>query len=65
MNIQRTLDGRSSRREMLAHAGFGFGSIALSGMLGEQALGSETLSSGSAAVSHHVARAKQVIFLFM
>ena len=25
MNIHRTLDGRSSRREMLAHAGFGFG----------------------------------------
>ncbi len=62
---QRILAGRSSRREMLAQAGLGFGSIALSGILSEQAWGSETLPTSSAAVSHHVARAKQVIFLFM
>ena len=61
----RTLNDRSSRREMLAQAGFGFGSIALAGMLSEQALKSETMPTGSAAVSHHVARAKRVIFLFM
>ena len=53
-----------SRREALQLASCGFGSLALSGMLaGEEiAVGNNPLQDKQ---SHHVARAKRFIFLFM
>src|ERR1017187_698594 len=48
-----------SRRDMLRASALGFGSLALSGMLG----GSVANASGSS--THHRARAKNVIFRFM
>ena len=53
-----------SRREALQLASCGFGSLALSGMLaGEEiAVGNNPLQAKQ---SHHVARAKRIIFLFM
>jgi len=46
---------RSTRRQMLRHSSIGFGSFALSGLLAES----------STAATHHPAKAKHVIFLFM
>ena len=56
-----------TRRQMLKESGAGFGSLALSWMLGREALAGETVSAGPLAArkGHHTARAKRVIFLFM
>ena len=51
-----------NRRQLLAQAGAGFGSVALNGMLAQ----AEILSSGLRTQGcHHPASAKSVIFLFM
>lgn len=57
-----------SRREMLLSGGAGFGAVALSGIMGDKISASETSpapSPLSAKLTHHAARAKSVIFLFM
>lgn len=55
--------GRFSRREALAHAACGFGSIALAGLLGDRAGGA--VNPLAARPGHFAPRAKRVIFLFM
>ncbi|HEU5434254.1 MAG TPA: DUF1501 domain-containing protein, partial [Thermomicrobiales bacterium] len=52
-----------TRRAALARTGCGFGSLALAGLLGQQALA----DGGALAprTPHHPPRAKRVIFLFM
>ena len=56
-----------SRRQFLANASVGFGSVALSGLLHESAMAESTMLPGDAALdkTHHVAKAKHVIFCFM
>lgn len=57
-----------SRREMLLNTGSGFGAVALAGIMGDK-LGANAapaaVSPLSAKLTHHAARAKSVIFLFM
>ncbi len=57
----RPLGSCVSRRSLLKHWGAGFGSVALAGLLGNRA------HSGSLSTrqTHHPARAKRVIWLFM
>ncbi len=65
---QNSSDREMSRREMLAGAGAGFGAVALAGMFaGETPAGqADNVPSPLAAkLTHHPARAKSVIFLFM
>jgi len=50
----------SSRRDFLKYSGAGFGSLALSFLLGQ-----ESVQAQPAALSHHLPKAKSVIFLFM
>ena len=50
-----------SRRNFLATAGAGFGSVALSALTGEKLVA----GTASAKVPHHFGKAKSVIFLFM
>ncbi len=52
----------SSRREMLARCGAGFGAV---GMLGAMEASGSLTSIAAAGGLHHPARAKRVIFLFM
>ena len=68
------IDGQESprlptRRQLLARAGGGFGSLALAGLLTEQGLlansGAGGLSPLSARPAHFAPKAKSVIFLFM
>ncbi|WP_372724814.1 DUF1501 domain-containing protein [Novipirellula sp.] len=57
-----------SRREMLLQSGTGFGALALAGMLQGVGSASESTAAPSPLMSkltHHPARAKSVIFLFM
>ena len=58
-----------SRRHLLNRAAIGFGGMALSGLLAEQACSTDAPSSRqnplAARPSHHPATAKRVIFLFM
>ncbi|MCH2366611.1 MAG: DUF1501 domain-containing protein, partial [Planctomycetes bacterium] len=56
-----------TRRQMLKESGAGFGGLALSWLLGREALAEEAVSAGPLAArkGHHTARAKRVIFLFM
>ena len=62
------------RRQMLVRAGAGFGAVALAGLLGDDVLAgtkvhdvsSTSIPSPLAAqLTHHLPRAKSVIFLFM
>ena len=66
---QRYLAQPISRRELLSQAAQGFGGIALTTMLAENALASTqdatTNSSLAAHVPHFPAKAKNVIFLYM
>jgi hypothetical protein len=56
----------ATRREFLQTAGTGFGAVALAALAGESVLGEATAVNPIAAkVTHHKARAKNVIFLFM
>src|SRR5436309_1829943 len=50
-----------SRRDMLRASALGFGSLALTGMLADDA----SLACAAGSVTHHRARAKNVIFCFM
>jgi hypothetical protein len=52
-----------SRREMLQTSGIGFGSLALAGLLAEEARAEKGLLAEKP--PHHKARAKRVIFMFM
>ncbi|MEC7776039.1 MAG: DUF1501 domain-containing protein, partial [Planctomycetota bacterium] len=56
-----------TRRQMLKESSAGFGGLALSWMLGREALAEEASSASPLAVreGHHTPRAKRVIFLFM
>lgn len=54
-----------SRRDMLLRSGGGFGAVAMAGLLGDTAMGLSPDSPLADKPSHHVARAKSVIFLFM
>lgn len=56
-----------SRREMLAKAGAGFGSVGLAAMLGSEAKAAPAPATNPLApkASHFAPRAKRVIFLFM
>ena len=56
----------TTRRSMLQNSAVGFGSLALAGMAGTNAVASDQPSNDSASLLPHVvARAKRVIFLFM
>ena len=55
-----------TRREMLTHSGCGFGALALSALLQQEARANSAMALPlSPKLSHFAARAKQVIFLFM
>ena len=58
-----------SRRELLAHVGCGFGSLALTGLLadesGAQAFHDRAEDPYAGRLPHHAPRAKRVIFLYM
>ncbi len=54
-----------SRREMLVKSGGGFGALALAGLLGQSGSASAAPSPLTSKLTHHAARAKSVIFLFM
>ena len=60
-------DDRSSRRRALAHFAGGFGSLALAGLLSDEAQSGSGNAGDplTARQPHHVAKAKRVIFLFM
>ena len=62
----------TDRRDFLRRAGAGFGSVALSYLLGQGAQGAALAEAGlpqgnpmSAKLAHRVGKAKSVIFLFM
>nr|WP_256199353.1 DUF1501 domain-containing protein [Verrucomicrobium spinosum] len=58
----------SNRRDFLRTAGCGFGAVALSALLGENAFGAgtaDTLNPVAAKLPHRFGKAKSVIFLFM
>jgi hypothetical protein len=54
-----------SRRQLLRHAGAGFGSLALAAMLAEEARAASAANPLAPREPHFPARAKRVIFLFM
>ncbi len=54
-----------TRRDFLARAGGGFGAVALSHLLASEAIGADAESPFAPRRTHHEARAKRVIFLFM
>lgn len=67
INYQHS-DGHShlSRRRMLLQSGGGFGALALAALLGQSdSAAAATPSTLTAKLTHHAARAKSVIFLFM
>ncbi len=57
----------TTRREMLQRAGFGFGSLALAGLVAREGLGKSGAlgSSPTGHLTHFLPRARNVIFLFM
>lgn len=61
MNAVAPVRSACTRRQLLASLAGGFGSVALSALLGEQASGGPATSRGL----HHPPRARRVIFLFM
>lgn len=72
MHCHRYLPSSVSRREMLARCANGFGAVALSALLADRAFGEHLKPAGDLSAdplapraTHHVARAKNVIFLFM
>jgi len=60
-------DGHPSRRQALANFAGGFGSLALAGVLSEDARAASTVADDPLAPRqpHHTPKAKRVIFLFM
>ena len=68
MSIDKTNRQSLSRRQMLLQSGSGFGAMALAGMLNQDSAMAATASAPSplaAKMTHHPAKAKSVIFLFM
>src|SRR3954463_1685881 len=59
------IDRPTSRREFLRRAGFGFGAVALSALMGERVLGAPTFNPAQALIANRKGRAKNVIFCFM
>ena len=59
MHCRRFIAPPVSRREMLARCANGFGAVALSALL------ADNVGSQPAAGTHHPARARNVIFLYM
>src|SRR5436190_23927906 len=64
MHCRRFMSAPLTRRQMLRRCANGFGSVALAGLLAEEARASSA-GNGSARLPHFRARAKNVIFLFM
>ena len=56
---------RPSRRQLLQRAGAGFGSLALSALLADEARAAPAIGPLAPKEPHFKARAKRVIFLFM
>src|SRR5262249_48170738 len=56
---------RPSRRQMLRHAGAGFGALALTALLADESRAAPALDPLAPRAPHFKARAKRVIFLFM
>jgi len=66
MHCNRFLAPPPTRRQMLRQCANGFGALALSALLNESAFGAKPQADGKpAAKTHHPAKAKNVIFLFM
>tara|TARA_R110002096_G_scaffold16106_33_gene55237 strand:+ start:2864 stop:4285 length:1422 start_codon:yes stop_codon:yes gene_type:complete len=59
------IDHPNSRREFLAKAGAGFGSVALSAMLGQPLHANTVPNPVAEKIPHALGKAKQVIWLFM
>jgi hypothetical protein len=64
-HCHRYIPAPITRREMLARCAGGFGSVALAGLLTEQASGTTATGLGSLGQPHRVPRARSVIFLYM
>src|SRR5687767_7351283 len=54
-----------SRREWLSHTSCGFGALALAGLAAERSRAADVPNPLAAKPTHHKAKAKRVIFLFM
>ncbi|QVL31603.1 DUF1501 domain-containing protein [Telmatocola sphagniphila] len=65
MNKNSNVARQPNRREMLQRVGAGFGSLALSALLAEEAHGADSADPLAVRKPHFQARAKRVIFLFM
>ncbi len=65
MHCRRFLPQPMSRREMLLRSATGFGGVALSAMLTEQAMARSSTNPLAPVATHFPARAKSVIFLYM
>ncbi len=68
MSIENSNSEKLSRRQMLLQSGSGFGALALAGLLQQDSAGATQQSAPSplaAKMTHHPAKAKSVIFLFM
>ena len=62
------MDNRSeklTRRDMLSRSTFGFGQIALAGILAERSTAAETVAQKMVQRAHFVPRAKRVLLLFL
>ncbi|MCP4174341.1 MAG: DUF1501 domain-containing protein [Fuerstiella sp.] len=62
------MDNRSeklTRRDMLSRSTFGFGQIALAGILAERSTAAETVAPKTVRRAHFVPRAKRVLLLFL
>jgi len=65
MHCGRFLGAPTTRREMLSRCANGFGAMALAAMLGERAEGAVVRDPLDPRPTHHAAKARSVIFLFM
>ncbi|MEX2288317.1 MAG: DUF1501 domain-containing protein [Planctomycetaceae bacterium] len=65
IRIPHSAFGAVSRRQMLRDCATGFGSLALAGMLGSEALADAAVNPMAERKPHFTPRAKRVIFLFM
>jgi hypothetical protein len=65
MHCRRFLPAPLSRRDMLARCANGFGAVALSALLADDALAAARRDPLAPRRTHHTAKAKSVIFLFM
>jgi hypothetical protein len=59
------LENTFSRRQMLRQSACGFGSLAATALLGNSGVSYATTPSGIISGTHHPAKAKRIIFLFM